>query len=97
MLQGQSNIRNSTFALFNTQLEDQFEISSYAAKMLRKAHNAGNIDSLLYNAKTKDFILELFEAGFIVEEAPTSVSDDCTFLGTPIRYRYPLSNLAQLW
>ena len=94
MLQGQSNIRNSTFALFNTQLEEQFEISSYAAKMLRKAHNAGNIDSLLYNTKTKDFILELLEAGFIVEETSTSASDDYTFLGTPIPHRYPLSNLS---
>lgn len=94
MLQDRKNIRNSTFTLFNTQLEDEMEISSHAAKKLRKAYYEGNLDLLFRDNKTKDLFLELLEAGYIVEETQLSNLSDYVFLGNSIHHNFPLSNFS---
>lgn len=94
MIQDRKNIRSSTFDLYNTQLEEELNISFFAAKMLRKAFSKNSLDELPNNNKTKELFFELLDAGYIVEEPQSSDACDNIFLGEPFHGHYPLSSLS---
>lgn len=94
MIQGRKNIFDSTFSLYNTQLNNQLEINYSAAKLLRTAYAADNLDELRDDIKTREFFDTLQKFGFFVESDSSIASARHVFLGRPIHYRYPLSSLS---
>lgn len=93
MIQSRKNAADSTFTLYNNQLFEKAEISTYAAKLLRKAHNHGNFDILSQNSVVQGFWNQLVEMGFIVETEKTPRNAPNVFIANPIRKALPLTAL----
>jgi radical SAM protein with 4Fe4S-binding SPASM domain len=92
MIQKRKNVKDNTYTLFNTNLDVKLEISSDAARLLRKIHN--NITQTPQGIKKKelDFIDELSSLGFLCEETQSTCSQS-VYLANRSKYRLPLTAL----
>lgn len=93
MLQSRQNIKNSTFTLYNTQIDEHAEISLFAAWLLKTAHKRHAFEQLLNNPVTADFLNQLVDMGFICEGVSDTSIDKTVYLGDSFSHRLPLTAL----
>lgn len=93
MIQNRQNICNSTFTLYNTQLDEEAEIGKYAAKLIRKAYRSGDFSFMKRNEYTNYFLEQLIDMGFIYEKELNKEEKETIYLGQCVKHNYPLTAL----
>lgn len=93
MLQDRKNICDSTFTLYNTQLTEKAEITTYAARLVRRAYRNSNFDKMRNNKYTSVFLEQLIEMGFIYEQESYVQKTHAIYLGKRLKHHFPLTAL----
>lgn len=91
MVQSRDNKASSSFTLFNNRLNDELEISFYAAQILRKAQKKGDMDVIKMNPQTEQFYDELKDAGFIQDQISEYELPYHVYLAKNLHSWFPLS------
>ncbi len=89
MVQTSADMANRTYTVYNNSLDQEIQVNSTGAKILRNINNNNYVD----NTDETEFIKQLIETGIVIDDEEWT-GNDKAFLGTRCLFKYPLTALS---